>query len=48
VSSIARMTGRPVGVGEAADAVIAALTKHLDLDVRIGSVEEMMAALPAS
>ena len=48
VSSIARMTGRPVGVGEAADAVIAALTKHLDLDVRSGSVEEMMAALPAS
>jgi lipoate-protein ligase B len=48
VSSIARMTGQPVSVSEAADAVIAALTKHLDLDVRIGSVEEMMAALPAS
>ena len=48
VTSIARMAGRPVSVSEAADAVIAALTKYLDLDARIGSVKEMMAALPAS
>jgi len=46
VSSIARMAGRPVSVSEASDAVVAALAKHLDLDVRAGSVEEMMAALP--
>jgi lipoate-protein ligase B len=48
VSSIARMARRPVGVSEAADAVIAALRNHLDLDVRTGSVEEMLAALPAT
>ena len=47
VSSIARLTGRPVRVSEAAEAVVASLTKYLDLDVRSGSVEEMMAALPA-
>jgi lipoyl(octanoyl) transferase len=47
VNSISGLSGRPVGVSEAADAVIAALTKYLDLDVRAGSVEEMMAALPA-
>jgi len=47
-SSISRMLGRSVSVDAAADAVVAALTKHLDLDVRYGSVEEMLAALPAS
>ncbi|HUS82319.1 MAG TPA: lipoyl(octanoyl) transferase LipB [Dehalococcoidia bacterium] len=48
VSSIARVAGRAVSVSEAADAVVAALSRHLDLEVRAGSVEEMMAALPAS
>ena len=48
VTSISRMSGRAVSVGEALDAVVAALTKHLDLDVRAGSAEEMLAALPAN
>jgi lipoyl(octanoyl) transferase len=47
VNSIAGLTRRPVTVDEAAAAITAALTRHLDLDLRIGSVEEMMAALPA-
>jgi lipoyl(octanoyl) transferase len=47
VSSIARVSGRPASVGEAQDAVVTALAKYLDLDVRAGSVEEMLAALPA-
>jgi lipoyl(octanoyl) transferase len=47
VSSVARVSGRPASVGEAQEAVVTALAKHLDLDVRAGSVEEMLAALPA-
>lgn len=47
VTSISRLLGRPVGVAEAREAVLAALVKHLDLEVREDSVEEMMAALPA-
>jgi lipoyl(octanoyl) transferase len=47
VNSIAGLTRRPVTVDEAAAAITAALTCHLDLDLRVGSVEEMMAALPA-
>ena len=47
VTSISRLLGRPVGVAEAREAVLAALVRHLDLAVRDDSVEEMMAALPA-
>jgi lipoyl(octanoyl) transferase len=47
-SSISRMLGRSVSVDVAADAVVAALTKHLDLAVRRGSRAEMLAALPAT
>jgi lipoyl(octanoyl) transferase len=47
VTSMSRLLGRPVGVAEAREAVLAALVRHLDLEVREDSVEEMMAALPA-
>jgi len=47
VTSISRLLGRRVGVAEAREAVLAALVRHLDLEVREDSVEQMMAALPA-
>jgi lipoate-protein ligase B len=47
VTSISRLLGHPVGITEATDAVLAALTRHLRLEVREGSVDQMMAALPA-
>ena len=47
VTSISRLLGRSVGVAEAREAVLAALVRHLDLEVREDSVEQMMAALPA-
>jgi lipoate-protein ligase B len=47
VTSISRLLGRPVGVAEAREVVLAALVRHLDLEVREDSVEQMMAALPA-
>jgi lipoyl(octanoyl) transferase len=48
VNSISRLVGRHVTVDEATQPIIDSLTKYLDLDVRIGSAEEMKAALPAS
>ncbi len=48
VNSIAGLTGRPVSMDDVADRVTDALVRHLDLDLRVGSVEELMAALPAS
>jgi lipoate-protein ligase B len=48
VTSVAALTRRPVSVDEAAIALTAALTRHLDLDLRVGSVEELLTALPAS
>jgi lipoate-protein ligase B len=47
VTSISRMLGRHVSCDEATDAAVAALIRHLDLDPREGSLEEMMASLPA-
>jgi lipoate-protein ligase B len=47
VTSISRMLGRRVTCDEATEPVLAALTCHLDLDVRAGSLTEMMASLPA-
>jgi lipoate-protein ligase B len=46
-TSISRTLGRPVTCEEAIEPVLAALTRHLDLDVREGSLSEMMASLPA-
>jgi len=47
VTSISRMLGRHVSCDEATDAAVAALVRHLDLDPKEGSLEEMMASLPA-
>jgi lipoyl(octanoyl) transferase len=47
VTSMSRMLGRHVSCDEATDAVLATLTRHLDLDVREVSPEEMTASLPA-
>jgi len=46
-TSVSRMLGRPVTCEEAIEPVLAALTRHLDLDVREGSLMEMTASLPA-
>jgi lipoyl(octanoyl) transferase len=46
-TSISRMLGHPVTCEDAIEPVLAALTRHLDLDVREGSLMEMMASLPA-
>jgi lipoyl(octanoyl) transferase len=46
-TSVSRMLGRHVTCEEAIEPVLAALTRHLDLDVREGSLSEMMASLPA-
>jgi lipoate-protein ligase B len=48
VNSIVGLTGHPVSMDDAADCISDALVRHLDLELRVGSVEEMMAALPAS
>jgi len=47
-NSISRKLGRRVACEQAIVPVLAALTRHLDLDVREGSLAEMMASLPAS
>jgi len=47
VTSVSRMLGRRVSCDEATAAAVAALIRHLDLDPREGSLEEMMASLPA-
>jgi len=46
-NSISRKLGRRVTCEQAIVPVLAALTRHLDLDVREGSLAEMMASLPA-
>ena len=46
-NSISRKLGRRVTCEQAIAPVLAALTRHLDLDVREGSLAEMMASLPA-
>ncbi len=45
-TSLAKMLGHPVGVDRAADAVVASLTKYLDLDVHIRSREEVLGTSP--
>ncbi|MGA2285726.1 MAG: lipoyl(octanoyl) transferase LipB [Dehalococcoidia bacterium] len=48
VNSMAGLLGRSVPMDDVADRVTDALVQHLGLDLRVGSVEELMAALPAS
>ena len=45
-SSLAQMLGHPVGVNVAADAVVASLTKYLDLDVHVRSREDVLRTSP--
>jgi lipoyl(octanoyl) transferase len=47
-TSVGGVLGHHVGIEEAIDAVLPALVKHLDIELREGSVEEMTAALSAS
>lgn len=46
-TSASRILGRRVGFDEAADAVVQALVRHLSLEPRVASADEVVARLPA-